>query len=83
MYRQPNIHRRDPQKIATTSITNELADALNGLAPLLQTGQVDEQVYPAGGGGSIPVGQFTGQILTSIDNAAVWLLDVYVPALPS
>jgi len=33
--------------------------------------------------GTVPVGQFTGQILTSLDNAAVWLLDVYVPALPT
>ncbi len=39
--------------------------------------------FVAGGaGGSESVGEFTGQIHTSLDNVGDWLLDVYVPDLP-
>lgn len=78
------IRQRTNNKIAKTNLTNELASAINNITPWLQTGQVQEQVYPVGGGGgTVPSPQFTGQILTGLDNRPVWLLDVYVPALPS
>lgn len=37
----------------------------------------------AGGGGGLTAGEFFGQVPFSLDNVAVWLLDVYVPQLPS
>lgn len=47
--RNPNLQKRPPGKFASTSITNELVDAINGNGNGIDHGPVDEIVHPIGG----------------------------------
>ena len=52
IHRPVQIKLRDLNKIAKTNLTNELAEAINGIAGGFIGGQVDGQTY---GGGGIPL----------------------------
>lgn len=66
----PRIRLRPGKKLATTGITNELADAVNSLRTLPPFGQKIEPSTAVQAAGNLPQPQYPGQVYQGRTNNA-------------
>lgn len=78
--RPTSIRTRPPNRVPSTAVTNELAEAINGLNVLPKFGQVIEPVVAISQSPS--KGQYQGMNNTMVTNNAVgWGFPQFIPPL--